>query len=351
MPNSVQLPLLLALPLAVATGLAMPVQGRINGALGAALGDGLAAALISFGTGLAVVAVISAVLPAGRAGLRQVLPALRGRRFPRWYLLAGCLGAFMVFSQGLAVPVLGIALFTVATVAGTAVSGLLVDRLGLGPGGSQPVTLLRAVSALLAVAGVAWAVSPKLGAGSAAAWLLPVLLPLLAGFLRSFQQAMNAAQSVHYGNPFTATLINFIVGTTVLAALWGIKCAVAGAGHPLPAQWWLYLGGAMGTVFLVLANMLVRSLGVLLAGLSTIAGQVLGSLVLDLLFPAAGTQVGAASVLGTLLTLAAMVLATLPWTPAARVRPAAAFLAVREKVREEAREKAQEKVPQKELRC
>jgi transporter family-2 protein len=44
-----------------------------------------------------------------------------------------------------------------------------------------------------------------------------------------------------------------------------------------------------------------------------IAGQLLGSLGLDLLFPAPGTVVAAATVLGTLLTLAAIVLATLPW--------------------------------------
>ncbi|MCG2620432.1 DMT family transporter [Arthrobacter sp. I2-34] len=340
MPSSAKLPLLLSVPLAVATGLTMPVQGRVNGALGVALGDGLAAALVSFGTGLAVMLVISAVLPAGRAGLRQVLPALRGRSFPRWYLLAGCLGAFMVFCQGLTVPLLGVALFTVATVAGSSVSGLLVDRLGLGPAGRKPVSLMRTLSALLTVTGVIWAVSPKFAGGDGPGWLLPVLLPLLAGFLRSFQQAMNGTQSVHYGNPFTATLINFTVGSAALALLWGIKCAVAGAGNPLPEQWWLYLGGPMGTVFVVLANLLVRSLGVLAAGLSTIAGQLLGSLALDLLVPAAGTQVTAAAVAGTLLTLAAMVLATLPWTPGYRRMPAGTL----------ADAPAERAVPERELR-
>ena len=322
MPSPAKLPLLLAVPLAVAAGLTMPVQGRINGALGTALDDALAAALVSFGGGLAVMVAISVLLPAGRAGLGQVLPALRRSSFPRWYLLAGCLGAFTVFCQGLVVPVLGVALFTVATVAGSSVSGLLVDRLGLGPAGRKQVTAMRALSALLTITGVAWAVSPKFAGGTAAAWLLLVLLPLLAGFLRSFQQAMNGTQSVHYGNPFTATLINFAAGSTVLALLWGTKCAVAGAGNPLPEQWWLYLGGPLGTIVVVLANLLVRSLGVLLAGLCMIAGQLLGSLALDLVVPAAGTQVAAAEVAGTLLTLAAMVLATLPWTGASRRRPA-----------------------------
>ena len=44
-----------------------------------------------------------------------------------------------------------------------------------------------------------------------------------------------------------------------------------------------------------------------------IAGQLLGSLGLDLVLPAPGTVVALPTVLGTLLTLAAIVLASLPW--------------------------------------
>ena len=272
---------------------------------------------MSFGTGLVVMLVLCSLLPSGRAGLRAIRPALREGELPRWYLLAGCLGAFMVFSQGLTVSLIGIALFTVATVAGSSVSGLLVDRLGLGPAGHKRATAMRLVSALLTVAGVAWAVSPKLAAGSGPDWLLPVLLPLAAGFLRSFQQAINAAQAVQSGSVLTATLINFAVGSTLLLALWLAKVLVAGAGNPLPAEWWYYLGGPMGTVFVAVGNVLVRNLGVLLSGLGMIAGQLLGSLLLDVSFPVPGTVVTAATVLGTLLTLGAVVLATLPWPPGA----------------------------------
>ena len=69
----------------------------------------------------------------------------------------------------------------------------------------------------------------------------------------------------------------------------------------------------MGCVFIGLGALLVRSLGVLVTGLGMIAGQLLGSLGLDLLVPAPGSIVAPATVLGTLLTLAAIILATLPW--------------------------------------
>jgi transporter family-2 protein len=292
----------------------MSAQGRVNGALGARLDDGLAAAVISFGIGLVLMTALTVLPAGGRRALGQVLPAVRARRFPRWYLLAGASGAFLVTTQGVTVAVIGIALFTVAVVAGQSVSGLLVDRMGLGPGGKKYVTLLRVLSALLTMVAVAWAVSPKFAAGEhSAGWLLPLALPLVAGFLQSFQQALNGTQTQHYGSPLPATLINFIVGFVLLCLAWLVKLAAAGFGNPLPAQWWYYLGGPLGCFFIVVAAAVVASLGVLLTGLGMIAGQLLGALLLDAFFPVPGSVITTATVLGTLLALVAMVLATLPW--------------------------------------
>jgi len=326
MTHTPRLPLLAGLPLAVGAGLAIPVQGRINGALGARLHDGIAASVVSFSTGLVLMILISLLLPRGRAGLAKILPAVRSRAFPPVYVLAGGIWALFVFAQSFTVGLLGVALFTVATVTGQTVSGLLVDRLGIGPAGKKPVTGIRIIGCVLTIAAVAWAVSPRFAAPAAAsagasggaaggpgALLLPLLLPVLAGFLMSFQQAMNGTATVHYGTPIAATLVNFVAGTVVLWTAWGIKVAVAGPGGPLPGEWWYYIGGPMGCVFIGVGALLVRSLGVLVTGLGMIAGQLLGSLGLDLLVPAPGTVVAPATILGTVLTLAAIILATLPW--------------------------------------
>ncbi|NUP59524.1 MAG: DMT family transporter [Pseudarthrobacter sp.] len=321
MTSPSRLPVLAGLPLAVGSGLAIPVQGRINGALGARLGDGIAAAVVSFSTGLLVMILISLLLPRGRAGLARIIPAVRERAFPRIYVLAGGIGALFVFAQTFTVGILGVALFTVATVTGQTVSGLLVDRLGLGPAGRKSVTGIRIIGCILTIAAVGWAVSPRFAAsspgteadGGAAALLLPLLLPVVAGFLMSFQQAMNGTATVHYGTPIAATLVNFIAGCLVLWTVLGIKVAVAGPGNPLPGEWWYYLGGPMGCVFIGLGALLVRTLGVLVTGLGMIAGQLLGSLALDVFLPVPGSVVALPTVLGTVLTLAAIILATLPW--------------------------------------
>jgi len=316
-----RLPLIVGLPMAVATGLFIPIQGRINGALGVALEDGIGAAVVSFSTGLVVMSVISLALPRGRAGLARILPAVRERQFPPYYVLAGCIGALFVFAQSFTVGLLGVALFTVAAVTGQTLSGLLVDRMGIGPAGKRPITGIRVLGSVLTVAAVAWAVSPRFSAGESGLQLLvPVLLPLLAGFLMSFQQAMNGTATVHYGTPIAATLVNFIAGAALLWVAWLVKLAVAGAGNPLPAQWWYYLGGPLGCIFIGIGALLVRSLGVLVTGLGMIAGQLLGSLGLDLILPVPGTVIALPTVLGTILTLGAIVLATLPWPKGALKR-------------------------------
>ncbi len=309
-----RVPVLLGIPLAVLGGLAVAGQGRINGALGARLDDGLAAAAISFGSGLILILAVSLASPSGRSGLRAIGPALKARKFPRWYVTAGAVGAFLVLTQGLTVAVIGIALFTVALVTGQSLSGLLVDRLGISPAGKKPITGIRVISAVLTIAAVIWAVSPRFAqAEDASHWLFPVLLPLAAGFLMSFQQAMNGMQSLHYGTPLAATVMNFAVGAVILLLAWLVKVWISGVGNPLPGEWWYYLGGALGCFFICLSAWLVRGLGVLLTGLGMIAGQLLGSLALDLIVPTPGTVIAPATWLGTLLTLLAMVLATLPW--------------------------------------
>jgi transporter family-2 protein len=75
------------------------------------------------------------------------------------------IGALFVFAQSFTVALLGVALFTVAAVTGQTLSGLLVDRMGIGPGGSGAITGVRVLGSILTVAAVAWAVSPRFGRG------------------------------------------------------------------------------------------------------------------------------------------------------------------------------------------
>ncbi|NUU07640.1 DMT family transporter [Leifsonia sp. C5G2] len=304
------LPLWLALVLALLCGALVAIQSRINGELGSRLGDGFTAASISFGSGLVILCVALAIAPVGRRGLARVREALRDRRLRWWYVCGGAAGSFLVLSQGLAAAALGVALFTVAVVAGQTISGLVLDRVGIGPGGRRPLTAARLVGALLALVAVTWAVSAQFG-GSAPVWLM--LLPFIAGLGTGWQQAVNGQVRVVAESALTATFINFAVGTTVLVVLMLVRWGVGGMPQRLPAEPWLYIGGALGCVFIGVTALLVRITGVLLLGLATVAGQLAAALLLDLLLPTAGHQLAFSTIGGTLLAIVAVAIASVRW--------------------------------------
>lgn len=303
-------PIWLALLIGAACGALVAVQSRINGELGRRLEDGFTAAAISFGSGLLILLVVLCFWRPGRTGLARVVRALRtdvrGERELRpWMLLGGLGGALLVAAQGLTAAVLGVALFTVAVVAGQTVSGLVLDRIGLAPGGRRPLTLSRILGSALALVAVGWAVSAQIG-GDVPLWMLA--LPLIAGVFVGWQSAVNGRVRAAARSAQSATLINFIVGSAALVTIAVLRNSVVGWPSTFPSEPWLYAGGAIGCIFIAMQAALVRVTGVLLLGLATVSGQLVAALALDLLFSA--QAVAFSTVAGTTLALIAVIVAS-----------------------------------------
>jgi transporter family-2 protein len=263
---------------AVLVGVLTAIQSRVNGELGRVLADGYLAAVISFGSGLVILTVALAVWTPGRRGLRAAFGSVREGSTPWWYLCGGAGGALFVLSQGITGAVLGVALFTVAVVCGQTISGLVIDRNGIGHTQPAPITVTRLVGSALALVAVGVAVSAGRIAGSA----------------------------------LTATFMNFLVGTTVLLVACLVHEAIVGLPERMPTNPLLYLGGVIGAIFIGGAVIVVRVTGVLLLGLGSVAGQLVMSLVLDVVLPAVGQIIVTSTVIGTLLTLVAVVIAAIP---------------------------------------
>lgn len=286
----------LALAAAVFCGALVAVQARINGELGQQLHDALLAAAVSFGSGLLVIAAIVAARRSGRAAWGRL------RDVPWWSRLGGIGGATLVAAGAYAAPRIGVALLTVAMVAGQTTGGLLVDRAGLGPGGRHALTVPRVAGALLCVVAVVLSVAGK--GGDAQATLL--VLVVVAGLLISLQQALNGRVRAHTRDAGVTTLLNFLVGSAALAVAYLLFSSHDVGRWPGPDQWWLYLGGSLGVVFIAMAAVTVRTLGVLRLGLATVAGQLVGAIVLDGIAPATDRGVAVTTVAGAALTFVAV---------------------------------------------
>ena len=291
---------------AIVAGALTALQSRVNGELSFRLGNGLQAAVISFGSGMIILCLLLFVIPPMRRGLLAIPGAVRRHELAWWQLLGGIGGAFFVAVQTVVVPTIGVALFIVSVVAGQTVNSLYVDRLGLGPTGRTAITPRRIAAAAISIIAVLLSVSDKLGTATFS--LVAIVAGVAAGAVIAAQQALNGRVSAVAKSPLTAAWINFAVGTVVLVSVLTVRTAAAGPALSGARQsWWLYTGGPIGVVFISVAALVIGHLGVLLFSLCQVAGQVLGALAIDEFVPAHGETITAATLLGAALTLFAVV--------------------------------------------
>lgn len=301
-----------AVPLMLAAGALVAVQSQLNGDLAVELGTGpragFGAAVISFGSGLLLVGIITALLPSGRRGVGSLRRALANHTVRPLEMVGGAFGAFLVATQGLTVGTIGVALFSIAVTAGQSSSALLVDHFGIGPSGHKSLSVPRLIAATFAVAAVVLAAGERLSAAFGWQTAVFAVLALLAGAGTAIQQAINGRLSA-VGGPWATTLNNFIVGTCVLLVCFALSLLAGGHLADLPREPVLYAGGTIGVGFIWLAAVLVKVHGVLVLGLSMIAGNVMGAELIELV--GGTTHIGPIGVIAGALTLCGVLIAVL----------------------------------------
>ncbi len=288
--------------LAAISGLMIAVQARANGELSYRMGNPIEAALVSFGSGLIIISLISAFNPAIKAGIRNLRGALKRKEIPLWTLFAGMLGGSFVAVQTQIVPIIGVAIYSVASIAGQTAASLVVDRIGLTGGGKKHITVRRVAAAGITVLAVLISVLDRLEANNLS--VLAVLLGCFAGAIVGVQRALNGQINESTQQSFTTSLLNFIMGTTILVIFLGIGMMINRTEIvSLPAgPWWMYTGGTIGIIYIAFTSTIVQHLGVLTFTLISVGGQLVGSLLIDFYSPTEGVNVSVYLVTGIVMT-------------------------------------------------
>ncbi len=269
----------LAVLVAAGSGAVLSLQGRLNGDLATAGTGPVVASWLSYvGTLLATVLVIAV-----RRRLRSTTALLRGSA-SWWWFAVGLCSVPIVVAMAAGVPLVGVAVATVCSVAGQTVAGLALDARGIGVPAPLRLTPRRAAAGLAALAGLGIAV---LGGSTAeTGWKVGLAGAALfvGGALLCGQQAGNGRVTQLTGDPVVATLTSVtggLVGISVVCAVL-LPTGVLGS-VTLPPQWWLYLGGPLGTAITVAAAYAVRHLGTFVLTLTVVGGQMGMAMVLDVL--------------------------------------------------------------------
>lgn len=288
--------------LAALAGILIAIQSRANGELSYRLNNGLEAALISFGSGLVVLTLIALFHPGIKSGSVKIRAAVRDGYIPWWRLFAGVLGGSFVAVQTQIVPLLGVAIFSVASIAGQTAASLGVDRMGLTGGGKKTITYRRVSAATVTIIAVLISVWDRIDASNLS--FFAVLFAGVAGAIVGVQRALNGQINEYSQQSFTTSLLNFITGTAFLMLLLVIGL-LTNRAHltAMPSgPWWMYTGGIIGVLYIALSSTIVQHLGVLTFTLFTVGGQLVGSLIIDIVIPTQGVSVSWYLVSGIVLT-------------------------------------------------
>ena len=288
--------------LAALSGLMIALQARANGELSHRLNNGLEAALVSFGSGLIIIAAIAAFNPSIKEGIKNLRAAVANKEIAKWKLLAGALGGSFVAIQTHIVPLIGVAIYSVASIAGQTAMSLVVDRIGLTGGGKKLISGRRVAAAVLTVLAVFVSVFDRIDAKNLS--LFAVVLGCIAGAVVGVQRALNGQINEYSHQRFTTSLIIFITGISLLVILI-LGGVLIGKIElvPLPmGPWWIYTGGIIGVIYIAFTSTIVQHLGVLTFTLFSVGGQLVGSLVIDLVSPTNGVNVSAYLVTGIVMT-------------------------------------------------
>ncbi len=293
--------------LAALSGVLIALQARANGELSHLLDNGLQAALISFGSGLIIIFTITLFNSKIKEGIKNLRTAVTNNEIARWKLFAGALGGSFIAIQTQIVPLIGVAIFSVASIAGQTAMSLFVDRIGLTGGGKKPISPRRVLAAVLTVLAVLVSVWDRIDAQNLS--ILAVTAGGISGAIVGFQRALNGQINEYSHQSFTTSLLNFVTGTSFLLVLIAIGL-ILGTNElsPLPSgPWWIYTGGILGVTYIAFTSTIVQHLGVLTFTLFSVGGQLVAALVIDLVSPTKGVSVSAYLVTGIVMTYAGVI--------------------------------------------
>ena len=278
------------------------MQARANGELSHRMGNPVEAALVSFGSGLLIISLISIFTPSIRNGMKNLRGAVSRKEIPAWTLFAGMLGGGFVAVQTQIVPIIGVAIYSVASIAGQTAASLIVDRIGLTGGGKKQITVRRVAAAGVTVLAVLVSVLDRMEAQNLS--LFAVIFGGFAGAIVGVQRALNGQINESTHQSFATSWLNFIMGTTFLFLFLAIGVLINRAEIvALPSgPWWMYMGGTIGVIYIAFTSTIVQHLGVLTFTLISVGGQLVGSLLIDLYSPTEGVQISAYLVTGIVMT-------------------------------------------------
>lgn len=255
---------------ALLSGVVLSLLISVNGSL---------AGVYGLFSATAVIHLVGSVCALAACLLQRDKKPLWGRR-PGWIYLGGAIGVFTTVTQNFAFGHISMTSIVGLVLLGQTVASLFIDRFGLFGMARRQVQKQSWLGLVLSLIGIAVMLD-----GSVTAAAFAVAAAFLSGVTAVVSRTVNARLAEQTG-ALRGSLVNHLVGlpiSVVLALLLGgANAFVPAAGVVIRP--WMYLGGALGVLLVLLCNMAVPRISAFRMTLLAFVGQVFTGILLDALF-------------------------------------------------------------------
>lgn len=254
--------------LALLTGLTVAVMVSLNGHLSQQYGTYLAAVIIH------IVGSLAALL---MCAVKKEKRLIR-KRFPVWFYLGGAIGAFTTLFNNFAFGHISMTSIVALGLLGQTVTSLAIDGLGLFGMEKRPFQRSTLIGVAFSLAGMIFMLDRSVTQA-----VYAVFFSLGAGITVVLSRSVNARLAEEVG-PLRGSLINHLVGlpVTVIIAMLAFMAAPSNWNVAFSPRLWIYLGGVLGVVTVLLCNVTVPKIAAFSLTVLTFVGQFFTGIILDI---------------------------------------------------------------------
>lgn len=254
--------------LALLTGLILAIMISINGNLTDQYGVFTASVIIH------IVGVIFAYMLCVLKKERQPIR----RHSPKWIYLGGALGVIPTLCNNFSFGHISLTSIVALGLLGQTIASLTIDGLGLFGMKRRPFQKESVIGFVFALIGIVLMLDHSITA------VVHTTLSLLSGVAVVLSRTVNSRLSDNIG-ALRGSLVNHLVGLpiTIVIALIASVCTSTTINTAAPFRPWIYLGGTLGVLTVLLCNLTVPKVSSFKLTVLTFIGQIFTGILLDLI--------------------------------------------------------------------
>lgn len=222
-----------------------------------------------------------------KLGKKKIFPS---EKLPFWFYLGGAVGIFNALFQNAAFGKISLTSILALALFGQTVLSIFIDNFGWFGMERRPFKKSSLLGFGFSIIGVV--VMLDLSGGINPSAILAIFFAFASGITTVVSRSING-RLAEYSGSMAGSFINHLVGLplTLILALVMPGNQISLLFQQPSGDWWIYLGGLAGVLLIFVTNMAVMKITALRLSLLSFVGQVLLSVLLDLLLDSSFSRV------------------------------------------------------------